>query len=155
MDGMLVIVPCGQSKIWDKKPSAGPTPARDAYTGSLFKANRRYAEQFAERWVILSAKYGFILPNFKIPGPYNVTFKKKATNPVQQDELLTQAKRLRLNRFKVVVGLGGVEYRTRIKDVFGDTAAELRFPFEGLNIFELMRAIKQAVESDDPLRAGE
>ncbi len=37
---VLVIVPCGLSKIWDKNPNAGPMPAKDAYTGSPFKVNR-------------------------------------------------------------------------------------------------------------------
>jgi len=41
----LVIVPCGRSKIWDKNPDAGPTVAKDAYAGSPFKVNRRYAER--------------------------------------------------------------------------------------------------------------
>ena len=34
---LLVIVPCGQSKVWDKSPDHGPPPAHDAYTGSPFK----------------------------------------------------------------------------------------------------------------------
>ena len=44
MDDLLVIVPCGRSKVWDKSPEHGPTPVRDAYTGSPFKVNREYAE---------------------------------------------------------------------------------------------------------------
>jgi len=30
IDGLLIIVPCGQKKLWDKHPNAGSTPARDA-----------------------------------------------------------------------------------------------------------------------------
>ena len=56
MDRFLVVVSCGSQKIWDKYPSAGPTPARDVYTSSVFKASCRYAAHFAKRWVILSAK---------------------------------------------------------------------------------------------------
>lgn len=44
LKGPLVIVPCGQEKIWDKKPDLGPVPARDVYTGAPFKVNREYAE---------------------------------------------------------------------------------------------------------------
>jgi len=40
----LVIVPCGKRTIWDKHPDQGPTRADDAYTGTPFKLNRRYAE---------------------------------------------------------------------------------------------------------------
>lgn len=154
MDGLLVIVPCGQQKIWDKNPSAGAVLASDAYTGSLFKVGRQYAERFAERWVILSAKFGFVRPAFRIPGPYNVTFRTKATNPVQLERLLQQAKELRLFGFKLVVGLGGKDYREIVQAVFAHTTSEPRFPFERLPIGTMVRAIKQAVESDDPLRQG-
>ena len=36
----LVIIPCGQGKIWDKSPNTGPTPARHAYTGAPFKMHK-------------------------------------------------------------------------------------------------------------------
>ena len=35
--------------------------------------NRDYAEEFADRWVIVSAKYGFIDPEFVVSSDYNVT----------------------------------------------------------------------------------
>ncbi|HUG14566.1 MAG TPA: hypothetical protein VMM78_06045, partial [Thermomicrobiales bacterium] len=71
----LVVVPCGSAKVWDRYPNAGPTAAQDVYTGSPFVLNRHYAEQFGDSWVILSAKYGFVAPQFVIREPYNVTFK--------------------------------------------------------------------------------
>src|SRR4051794_17641224 len=74
----LIIVPCGRSKVWDRSPDLGPTAAQDAYVGGPFKLNRAYAERFGQRWVILSAKYGFIDPAFVIPGPYDTTFLKPA-----------------------------------------------------------------------------
>ena len=97
MNGLLVIVPCGQSKIWDREPGRGPAPARDAYTGAPFKVNRQYAEKFGSRWLVLSAKFGFISPDFLIAGPYNVTFKKKATGPVSLRELRQQVKEIALS----------------------------------------------------------
>ena len=42
----------------------------------FFTTNRAYAEKFGSRWVILSAKYGFIRPDFQIPGPYNVSLNE-------------------------------------------------------------------------------
>jgi hypothetical protein len=51
MRGVLVIVPCGQAKIWDRHPQLGSVSARDAYTGPPFKVNRQYAEQFAASMV--------------------------------------------------------------------------------------------------------
>jgi hypothetical protein len=66
--GLLVIVPCGLLKIWDKFPEAGPTAAADAYIGPPFKVNRRYAERAGGDWVVLSAKYGFLRPTDVVPG---------------------------------------------------------------------------------------
>ena len=53
----------------------------------FFTTNRAYAEKFGSRWVILSAKYGFIRPDFQIPGPYNVSFKDPATKPVESHRI--------------------------------------------------------------------
>jgi hypothetical protein len=39
-----IIVPCTQEKIWDDRPDAGPTEAKDAYTKPAFLTWRRYAE---------------------------------------------------------------------------------------------------------------
>lgn len=151
MDGnLLIIVPCGQKKIWDKTPDAGPTPAKGAYTGSPFRVNRQYAEHFGDTWTILSAKYGFIEPDFEIPQPYNVTFKRKATRPVAIDELREQVRVQGLDKFNDVIGLGGKEYRQAIMAAFHGTSVKLHFPFAGLAIGKAMQAIKQAIAANDP-----
>ncbi|MFD1732154.1 DUF6884 domain-containing protein [Deinococcus malanensis] len=67
MSGILVIVPCGASKIWAKQPDAGAVQAQDAYTGPPFVLHRQYAERFGDQWVILSAKYGFLQPKQLLP----------------------------------------------------------------------------------------
>lgn len=146
MADMLVIIPCGQGKIWDKNPGTGAVRAADAYTGSPFKVNRDYADHFADRWVILSAKYGFIDPDFMIPGPYNVTFKRKTPELVTLKSLQEQAQSMGLARFKRVVGLGGKEYRFTVEEVFRGTGVELLFPFAGLPIGKAMAAAKKAID---------
>jgi len=150
MEGLLVIVPCGQGKIWDKDPHRGPTAARDAYIGAPFKVNKEYAERFSERWIILSAKYGFIAPDFMIPGPYDVTFKKPSTNPVSVSTLRGQIQAQGLDRFETVIGLGGVEYRRVLEEAFTSLPVDLRFPFAGLPIGKAMQATKRAIELGDP-----
>jgi hypothetical protein len=142
----LVIVPCGRSKIWNKHPDAGSCVARDAYVGSPFKVNRKYAECVGDQWVILSAKYGFIAPNFVLPGPYEVTFKRKASGPVSHDVLRLQVSELRLDQYSDVIGLGGKEYRTAISAAFEGTGIDIHFPFAGLPIGKAMRAASQFVE---------
>src|SRR5438067_9733442 len=88
----LVVVPCASAKVWDHDPDHGPAPACEAYTSGFFAGNRRYAEAFGDRWVILSAKYGFIPPDFPIPGPYNVTFKRRSSNPIGLGALRRQVR---------------------------------------------------------------
>lgn len=150
MKDPLVVVPCGQGKIWDKKPDIGPVPARDVYTGAPFKVNREYAERFAGRWVILSAKYGFIDPDFIIEGPYNVTFKKKATGPVAFSVLRDQVHTQGLFQYDPIIGLGGKEYRAAIETAFASRPVNLLFPFSGLPIGLAMQAVKKAIQEGNP-----
>jgi hypothetical protein len=144
----LVIVPCGRSKIWDKNPNAGLIVAKDAYAGSPFKVNRKYAESFGSQWLILSAKYGFIEPDFVLPGPNEVTFKRKSSNPVAFDVLKRQVVELGLDGFESVIGLGGKEYREAISASFQGTRVDTTFPFAGLPIGKAMQATKRAIESE-------
>jgi len=144
----LVIVPCGRRKIWDKDPNAGSSVANAAYAGSPFKVNRRYAECIGSQWIILSAKYGFIAPDFVLPGPYEFTFKRKSSGPVAYEVLKRQVTELNLDRFAIVVGLGGKEYRAAISEAFAETAVDLRFPFAGLPIGKSLQATKRAIEDE-------
>ncbi|MCR9291889.1 MAG: hypothetical protein NXI32_04165 [bacterium] len=143
----LVIVPCGSAKVWNRDPEIGPTIAKDAYIGAPFKVNRQYAEKFGSRWVILSAKYGFIDPDYLLPGPYEVTFKKKATGPIETKILAAQVVDRKLDQFDRVVGLGGKEYRIAIKEAYSASKIESEFPFAGLPIGKAMRVAKIAIET--------
>ncbi len=156
MSGTLVVVPCGRSKIWNKHPLAGPTPAADAYTGTPFKINRQYAERFGDAWVVLSAKYGFIDPGFVIPETYEVTFKKQSTKPIETSALRRQVQTLRLSDYGTVIGLGGIEYREAVKAAFAPFNIDVTFPFVGMPIGVMMRATKHAIDSGYPgFSAGE
>lgn len=148
---LLVIVPCGQQKIWRKKPNAGLTPAKALYTGSPFVVNRAYAEKFSDRWVILSAKYGFIDPDYLIAEDYNTTFKRKSTSPVTVGELVKQVENLALDQHETVIGLGGKDYRFAIEAAFRDTSCQLYFPFAGLPVGRMMQATKAAMEDGKSL----
>jgi hypothetical protein len=153
MPKLLVIIPCGKAKAWDRQPNLGPICARDAYTGPPFKANLAFAETFGARWVILSAKYGFIAPDFLIPGPYNVTFKDQATNPVVVATLRDQIREQRLDEFPKIIGLGGKEYRAMIEQAFAPFGCSLAFPFAGLDIGSAVQATKRAIQAGEPYGA--
>jgi hypothetical protein len=149
VNDLLVIVPCGTATVWDDQPWRGPTEAYNAYKGTPFKLNRAYAERFADRWVMLSAKYGFIQPNFPIPEPYEESFRKKSTNPVHIDTLIQQIEDLRLHEFKVVVGLGGQKHRWIVQLAFEETTAITVFPFTNLPLGTSMHVIRHAIELGD------
>lgn len=148
MSGTLVIVPCGRSKIWDKQPEATNVLAQDAYVGSPFKVNKAYAQRFGTHWVILSALHGFIDPDFHLPGPYNVTFKRKKSGPITFEKLREQVLGQRLDQFEVVIGLGGKEYRRAVEEAYRDAAVRLIFPFSGLPVGKAMQAINRAIDSN-------
>jgi len=139
----LVVVPCGSKKIWAAHPDVGPVPAQDAYVGTPFRVNRGYAETIGDDWVILSARYGFLRPDDLIPGPYEVTFKRKSTQPVSVPVLRRQISRLGLSWYDRVIGLGGIEYRQALQAAFGSEAA-LAFPFAGLALGYSLQAAKAA-----------
>ena len=150
MNEILVIIPCGKGKIWDKKPHAGALPARDVYAGAPFKVNREYAETFGDRWVILSAKYGFINPDFLIPETYNVTFKKRSSGPVSVAELKEQVAVLGLDKFPTVIALGGKEYRAAVREALASTPVRIHAPFERLTSGKMMQATKEAIRLGQP-----
>jgi hypothetical protein len=79
-----------------------------------------------------SAKYGFNLPEFLISGPYVVSFEDSATGPIAVERLRDQVCEQRLDRYPVVVGLGGKDYRAAVEAAFADVPVRLVFPFAGL-----------------------
>jgi hypothetical protein len=78
-----------------------PTPAKDVYIGPFAKKCREYAEKFhSSAWCILSAKHGFLFPDDKIPGPYNVSFNDKNTKPINIKKLLIKVRKKNLINMK-------------------------------------------------------
>lgn len=140
----LVIIPCGHKKIWDSNPNAGPTAAQNTYTGGPFQMNRRYAVKFSTFWMILSAKYGLISPDFTIPGPYDVSFNHPKSNPVSIETVRKQVSELYLRDCDQVTCLGGEAYREICLLAFAPKKVE--FPFAGLSIGKAMQAILLAVK---------
>lgn len=144
---ILVVVPCGSSKIWSKFPESKATRADEVYIGPSFKVNRGFAQKFADKWVILSAKYGFIEPSFVIPENYDVSFNDPATNPISLNELKAQAKEKGLENYDVVIALGGKNYTEIVKEVLMRNAKVIA-PTEGLPIGKAMGLIKFLTKLD-------
>ena len=65
LDGpRIALVGCSASK------RAFSAPARDLYTGALFRYARAYAEACCDHWYILSARHGLVDPDTEIE-PYD------------------------------------------------------------------------------------
>jgi len=144
---ILVFVPCGASKIWSRFPRSGPTRAKDAYVGAPFKVNKAFAQKFADKWMILSAKYGFIEPEFVIPENYDVSFNDPATKPIDLGELKAQTSRKGLENYDVVIVLGGMNYTEIVKEIFTGYGKVI-VPTEGLPIGKAMKLIKSLMKLD-------
>lgn len=148
----LVVVSCGRAKIWKANPSAGPTAAKDAYTSTYFNLNKEYAEKFADKWVVLSAKYGFTEPSFVIKEDYNVTFKNKKPNPISVATLIKQIKEKGLETFDQVVVLGGRDYISVVREAFKNTNCKIVTPLEGLSIGLAMERVRGTIDSETTFR---
>jgi hypothetical protein len=72
---VLVVVPRVRSTIEDRESERRLVTVAEAYTGTLFPLSRQYVEGFGDAWVLLSAKYGLVAPNFSTPEPYGGPFE--------------------------------------------------------------------------------
>lgn len=64
-DRALVVISCSGRKLDE------PAPARELYTGDLFRLSVTWAESWDLRWCVLSALYGTVDPD-EVIRPYNV-----------------------------------------------------------------------------------
>ena len=147
----LCIVTCGKRKIWDKFPDTGPTEARYVYIGPLAKKCMEYAERFYQTsWRILSAKYGFLLPDDVIPHNYNVSFSDPLTNPITVAELSAQVRSRGYDKCEEIIVLAGMKYSEIVREAFGG-----RSIFNPLSDCSgngyMMQRLKQAIDRGVPL----
>ncbi|MGI9252867.1 MAG: DUF6884 domain-containing protein [Thermomicrobiales bacterium] len=62
------LVACGKGKL------DHPAPAHLLYNGALFRKASAYCEDHYDRWAILSARHGLILPETEI-APYDLSLR--------------------------------------------------------------------------------
>ncbi|WP_035316981.1 MULTISPECIES: DUF6884 domain-containing protein [Brevibacillus] len=119
MKKRLCVTPCGSAKIWRKQPNIGAIQAKDVYIGSFAKACQEYAATFFDDWVILSAKFGFLLPTDFVSGDYNISFNKPNPDVVTIEALKQQIINKRLGGYDEIVILGGKKYSDIVTKAFG------------------------------------
>jgi len=151
VNGYLVIVSCGDEKVWKRHPHAGPTAARDAYASSPFKKSRQYAEHFGQQWLVLSANYGFIEPEFIIRENYNVSFYD--ANAVSATTLREQVAAKDLAQFTTVGVLGSETYWRRVVEAFDGASAVLRHVNGNVSFApSFHKLINTLIATDTPFR---
>jgi len=132
----LIIVACSKRKIWDIDKSAPEfVSARMAYQGDDFLRFLRWAEdsgleQKGFRWLILSAKYGYIEPWHPICN-YNVTFNDETTGPISDETLYRQVTYqtrwggIPLRSFRTVICVGSEIYFNKAKNSFREARSNI------------------------------
>lgn len=109
-----VITTCGNRK------SPVPAPAAEFYQGSFVRQQGKAAYAMKPKYgrIILSNKYGYMRPDFIIPGPYDSHWGYPDTMP--DNLLLAQIKELikPLKPGDYVVNLGAKEYARQTRRLF-------------------------------------
>lgn len=121
----VAIVGCGKAK------RDGRHKARNLYTSTYFDKKRLFAEVGCDDWFILSAKYGLIDPDRRVPS-YDVT-----VTDVDADEFATRvadqadANADVFDAADRVFVLAGKDYIDAVDDVLAGLPCEVEYPFAG------------------------
>lgn len=138
----ILLIGCGATKLDHE------APARDLYTGSIFRARRTYAEASGCHWWILSGKYGLLSPECVIaPYDYNLAAQclpdraAWAVGVAQQllDLLPDHVDDLRRTLFEIHAG---ETYADRLRDVLIAVGWNASWPVRGLSQGQLLAFYK-------------
>jgi hypothetical protein len=147
----LIIIPCGAAKVWKDAPCLWTEVSADlAYTSTIFKLNRSFAEHFADRWLILSARYGLLEPTDLITD-YDQYLGQTSVDNVTPSIVCDQIRTKGLDTYSRVIAIGGEHYRRLLSEAFSKFKIEVHFPFAGLEMGRGMSAVKQALKENNPL----
>jgi len=133
---ILGIIPCSKEKIWDVFPEKKAVRADQAYRSAFHLYTRRYAQQHCHRFVILSAKYGLMEPEFVIEGPYDITFSRPSDPYISHEQLALQAQQYQSQESIIV--LCPKQYAQRIERAFDGLPPTMHFPLRGIGGFGAM-----------------
>ena len=128
MKKIVVLVSCVKSK------SQTTSAAKDLYISTLFRGMRRYAEQNASTWYILSAKYGVLAPSARV-APYEQTLNRMPQSERDRWALKVNDQLLHLlpPEAKVVV-LAGQRYREDLVPHLEARGFAIKIPMQGLRL---------------------
>lgn len=120
------------SCVSEKLPS--PAKAGELYTSTLFRKTRSYATSHADRWYILSAKYGLLDPDTVIE-PYEKTLNKmrKAERTLWAQGVLVELLK-KTNPGDTILFLAGERYREGLVSALKYKGYIIEIPMDKLPI---------------------
>ena len=141
----VVLVACAASKL------DHPTPARDLYISTLFRASRAYAEAISKpngAWFILSAKHGLLEPE-TVLAPYNQTLRDMSRSERERWGVgVAAALQARTDPTRdALVFLAGMMYRDQVATTLARAGYQIVTPLQGLRIGEQVHWLQQAYQA--------
>lgn len=117
--------------------------AKDMYISQLFLGMRRYAEQNADAWFILSAEHGVLQPD-QVIAPYERTLRTMPKlDRMAWDERVKKQLQELLPTSAVVVFLAGVRYREGVVPFLKNHGYNIEIPMEGKKFGPQLRWLKE------------
>jgi hypothetical protein len=122
------LIGCGAAK------AAAPTPARELYTGNLFRKSADFVERTCDLWYVLSAKHGLVHPDTVLT-PYDVRLGRNHRDPDRDGPPIMEWRTRVLEALKVeladvpnptLVVLAGKQYRVILDGIEWPAAVPMR-----------------------------
>jgi hypothetical protein len=142
-DRVLVITECTKQKLgYD---SSVRTTAKEMYQGRLFKWIKRYCKIMEFDYVIISAKYGLVLPEEMIEGYEQVLRTEDDIKSIQSivERKLAQL----LRKYDKIIVIAGEKYRKVLHNLWDDRFMTVRSKGYG----DLCRIVQKATPETEPL----
>lgn len=135
----VVLISCSKSKLAKK------APARDLYTGTLFRRAVCWAEGKGYKWYVVSALYGLVQPDRELD-PYDFTLKQLRTRERESWAYQVVAAELTkyVSRGSHAILLMPELYRRYIETELIKASITFENPVEHLAIGQQIRWLKQS-----------
>jgi cytoplasmic iron level regulating protein YaaA (DUF328/UPF0246 family) len=128
------------------KKTTAPRPACNLYTSAWFRKASSYAQQIADRWFILSAKYG-LLPPDRVIAPYDETLNRMpAAQRRAWAKRVLQDLRQEVHAGNNIIILAGQRYREHLIDPLEAWGCNVDIPMRGLRIGEQLRWLNEHLD---------
>ena len=140
---VLVITGCTKEKLGYN--ASIKAPAKQMYQGRLFKTVRHYCEAMGFDYVIISAKYGLILPDNIIGGYEKVLRTKEDVKNIQSQ--VEERLRPLLKNYERIIVIAGKKYREVLQDLWDDRFMAIKSKGYG----DLCSIVKKSIPKEKSL----